>query len=122
MGQKIEKVSGSKLNPNGNCQLKTLEKDPDCTNQYAVDLGEIEKEQSENLDVEYHVAEDPLNVNGMHTKSNIKPFKCSSCDNKFTAKQSLNHHIVSVHEGKKPFKCSICDYRCSQNGDLKKAH
>ena len=29
---------------------------------------EIEKEQSENLDVEYHIAEDLLNVNGKHKK------------------------------------------------------
>ena len=110
MVQKPETVSGSKLSANGNCLSKNLAQGTDCTDQQFVDIGEIKKEQIENIDAEYPVGEDPLNICGMRKKR------------KRTQQEKLNNNgqyktdIASVHQGKKPFKCSMCDYKCSQKG------
>ena len=76
-----------------------------------------------------------------------KPYQCSHCDKKFSARGGLDSHIKSVHEGKKvicpecgasfsiaqalrrhikgvhmketPYVCKICNHGFKQNGNLK---
>ena len=140
MRQKSKMVSGSKQAPNGNCLSKNLEEAEDCTSQNFVDLGEIKKENNDNLDPEYPVGEDPINIRGMRKKRKItqqknlnhgpfqtnssfiqegnKSIKCTFCETSFNQMKSMKLHISSVHEGKKPFKCSTCDYKTSTKQHL----
>ena len=54
-----------------------------------------------------------------------KPFKCDVCDTAFSAKQDVDRHIKSVHEGRK-FKCNECGKAFSRkeilNGHIEKIH
>ena len=52
-------------------------------------------------------------------KSSSRKFTCDTCRKDFTAKQSLQSHISSVHL-KVKFNCEFCDYRSTMKGNLKK--
>ena len=41
---------------------------------------------------------------------------CDICGSKFTRKESLKKHILTIHEGKKPYECSACNYKSAQRG------
>ena len=43
---------------------------------------------------------------------------CKLCKKNFQAKQNLNVHVASVHQGMKPFECSICNSRFSQKKSM----
>jgi hypothetical protein len=44
----------------------------------------------------------------MRSHSNIKPYKCGSCQKDFKSKHSLNEHVLLKHKGEKVFGCSVC--------------
>ncbi|CAL4068563.1 unnamed protein product, partial [Meganyctiphanes norvegica] len=47
----------------------------------------------------------------MNAHLGIKPYKCTYCDYRATAKSTVNEHEVSKHTGAKHLLCDICDYR-----------
>ena len=49
-----------------------------------------------------------------------KLFERTICSKGFTANESMNGHVVAVHEEIKPFKCEICDYSCSVKRNMNK--
>ena len=49
-----------------------------------------------------------------------KDYKCASCANLFSTRQSLKNHIHTVHEGHKDHKCTSCGKSFSDQGYLKK--
>ena len=44
--------------------------------------------------------------------------KCPMCNNIFEMQKELNHHIITVHDGKKPFQCKTCLAFCSTETNL----
>ena len=48
----------------------------------------------------------------------MKPFKCDTCEAKFTQKSNLNTHIAAIHEGRKRLKCDTCDAKFTQKSKL----
>ena len=49
-----------------------------------------------------------------------KTFKCHFCREKYRSKQSLQSHIMSVHENTRPHKCSMCDFAANLKSTLNK--
>ena len=49
----------------------------------------------------------------------IRPFKCESCDAKFSYERDKKNHISSVHKGEKPFNCGFCDKNFATINGLK---
>ena len=52
------------------------------------------------------------------SKEESTTIKCESCEYSCLQKDSLEQHIVSVHEGKMPFKCQSCEYSCILSDSL----
>jgi uncharacterized C2H2 Zn-finger protein len=48
----------------------------------------------------------------------LKPFACTLCDSKFSYRNKLQRHVVTVHEGKKPYLCSTCGTGFRDQNDL----
>ncbi|KAF6198339.1 hypothetical protein GE061_008087 [Apolygus lucorum] len=51
-----------------------------------------------------------------HTKE--KPWKCDSCDLRFSTSSGLKNHKMN-HEGVRRFQCDMCDYRSVQEVTMK---
>ena len=47
-------------------------------------------------------------VQRVHENSDKKDFCCEECGKSFKWLQTLNNHILSVHEGKNDHKCEVC--------------
>merc|ERR1712129_222387 len=45
-------------------------------------------------------------------------FRCTKCEQTFSAKSNLNRHVKSLHEGVF-YPCKACDYRATQATHLK---
>ncbi|KAH7726283.1 hypothetical protein AAVH_06084 [Aphelenchoides avenae] len=53
-----------------------------------------------------------------------KPFKCNTCDARFTRNDHLKRHSM-IHTGERPFKCTVCPAAFKESDTLKhhmKAH
>ncbi|KAJ6640700.1 Zinc finger protein, partial [Pseudolycoriella hygida] len=48
-----------------------------------------------------------------------KPYKCNTCEQSFSKKETLKHHEM-IHSGEKPHICNICEKRFIQQIALKK--
>ena len=55
-----------------------------------------------------------------------KKFNCLLCKAKYSMKQSLKNHIMSVHENTRPHKCPMCDFAANLkdilNSHIKSVH
>lgn len=51
--------------------------------------------------------------------SQIRSYKCNSCDCAYKTKQSLDIHILAAHSDIKPYKCTKCEYSTKQKKSLK---
>lgn len=49
----------------------------------------------------------------------IKPFSCTECPKKFSAKHSLEFHL-NTHSGNKPFGCKWCSFKASDRSSVSK--
>ena len=62
-------------------------------------------------------------LKGIHGE---KKFNCLLCKAKYSLKQSLKNHIMSVHENTRPHKCSMCDFAANLkdilNSHIKSVH
>ena len=60
--------------------------------------------------------DNPLNITFLQfmKKETIRS-SATVCDNTFADKQTLNCHILVVHDRNKPSKCNICDTRFALN-------
>ena len=74
------------------------------------------EKNSENIMVSCEIDEDEINSATLSTK---KKFPCHLCNKKLGCKNSLNTHILSIHEGQKIHKCDECGKFFAQNSNLK---
>ena len=51
--------------------------------------------------------------------SDVKPFKCNTCDESFSRARTLKKHNDVIHLQIKNFNCHICEYTCSFAHSLK---
>ena len=80
----------------------------------------IFEEQSDMVDDETNVKDDPLNISDVQAKDwKEKPYFCNKCDKRYKQKAHLSAHVSSIHEGKRPYKCSMCEATYTANVNLK---